>query len=451
MEKMPVCAGYGRSSITPAFSVPLAGYGATQKRMSQRVLSEIFATCIAFSWGDEKLLLYTQDLINSNSNWVKAVRQRVTEKTGVPEDRILICSIHSHSVPDTDSELDCMVQYQELYLDAMEAAAVKALEDLAPIQMYGAEVRTEGMNYVRHYLLENGTYAGPNFGDFSAAPVVGHAAENDPSMRIVKLARQDKAAILLVNFQVHPTATGGMQKTDLSSDFVGAVRDHVEASTGMYFAYFTGAAGNQVMTSQIPEEMDGLTKEQSYAFGKNHYLIYGWRLAQYVMKALPDLQEMACDCIAVTREYFEQPVNHDDEHLYDVAAEVRRLWDETDRDTANTFARQQGISSVYHAGAIMKRRSRPQTQVIELNAVRIGDLGLVTVPYEMFAANGTFVKAHSPFPMTLVCSLANEHWFYVPTREAFEYGCYESCISYFAKGTGETTAEKLVGMLKPLA
>ena len=56
MEKMPVCAGYGRSSITPAFSVPLAGYGATQKRMSQRVLSEIFATCIAFSWGDEKLL-----------------------------------------------------------------------------------------------------------------------------------------------------------------------------------------------------------------------------------------------------------------------------------------------------------------------------------------------------------------------------------------------------------
>lgn len=450
MNKNFVCAGYGRSSITPAFSVPLAGYGATHRRMSQRVLSEIFATCIAFSWGDEKLLLYTQDLINSNSDWVKAVRRRVTEKTGVPEDRILICSIHSHSTPDTISDLDCIAQYQKLYLDAMEAAAVEALGDLAPIRMYAAEVQTEGMNYIRHYLLENGTYAGPNFGSFKAAPIVGHAAQNDPGMRVVKLERRERPAILLVNFQVHPTATGGMQKTDLSADFVGAVRDHVEASTGMHFAYFTGAAGNQVMTSNIPEEMDGLTREQSYAFGKNHYLIYGWRLAQYVLKALRELREMACDSLVVTRECFEQPVNHDDEELYEVAAQVRALWDETDLNTANAFARQRGLSSVYHAGAVMKRCTRPQTQVMELYAVRIGELGLVTVPFEMFAANGVFVKKNSPLPMTLVCSLANEHWFYVPTREAFEYGCYESCISYFAKGAGEATAEKLVDMLKTL-
>ena len=40
--------GFGRTCITPAESVPLAGYGNTSRRMSKRVLSDIYSTCIAF-------------------------------------------------------------------------------------------------------------------------------------------------------------------------------------------------------------------------------------------------------------------------------------------------------------------------------------------------------------------------------------------------------------------
>ena len=87
---------------------------------------------------------------------------------------------------------------------------------------------------------------------------------------------------------------------------------------------------------------------------------------------------------------------------------------------------------------------------MELSAVRIGDMAFVTMPFESFAAQGVFVKEHSPFPMTMIFSCTNGGWNYIPTREAYDYGCYESYTSYFAKGAGEAVTEKLTEMLQTL-
>ena len=450
---MKIClqAGFGRQNITPDYAVPLAGYGATHKRMSTNVLSEIFASCIAFTWGEEKLLLVSQDLIRTNQNWIGTIRQRVSDRTGVAPERIHVCSTHTHSAPDVYSGLDCIKDYFEnLYLNALEAAATEALADLAPAQLYGTDTQAEGMNFVRHYLLENGTYAGPNFGDFKSAPIVGHAAPNDPQIRIVKLQRQEKPSILMVNFQVHPTSTGGSKSTDLSSDFIGVVRDNIEASTGMHFAYFTGSAGNQVMGTQISAERDHMTTDQYRTFGGGNYLVYGWRLAQYIRNALPQLQEIPSDGISSTTIELEYALNRDDLHLTEEAREMRRIWNEEGMVAARAYGVPKGISSVYHANAILSRQDRAETGTMELAAVRIGDMAFVTMPFESFCAQGIYVKKHSPFPMTMIFSCANGGWNYVPTKEAYEYGCYESFTSYFAKGAGELVSEKLSEMLQNL-
>ena len=443
-------AGYGRACITPTCSVPLAGYGATHKRMSEVILEDLYATCIAFSHGEEKALLFTQDLIRCNPTWTEEIRGRLFEKTGVPVEHINICSTHTHAAPDVLSNLPCMEEYKQLYMAALEEAAVAALEDLAPATIYGARTQTENMNFVRHYLLENGTYAGPNFGDFKSAPVVGHVSPPDPEMLIVKLAREEKPSILLVNFQVHPTTAGGSNNKEVSPDFIGTARNYLEGSTHMHFAYFTGAAGNLVQSSRIDGEHDGLPMEKRRRYGDTSPIVYGWRIAQYVKNALPDLQEMDSSTFCVSRVLFEQPLNHDDEDKLEAAKRVRQLWEETDRATAEAYGKPLGISSVYHAGAICSRVKRAKSANMELNAVRIGDFAFVTFPYEAAGAQGSYVKEHSPFPMTMAFSCANQGQSYVPTKEAYEYGCYESYTSIFAKGTGENAAEKLTEMLEAL-
>ena len=179
-------------------------------------------------------------------------------------------------------------------------------------------------------------------------------------------------------------------------------------------------------------------------------MVYGWRLGQYVLKALADLKPMASSSLATTQLLLEQPLNHDDESLAEYAAETCRLRSEFNRKTAEAYCRPYGITSVYHANAILNRLERPKTDTMELNAVRIGDLAFVTMPYEVFCAHGVYIKTHSPFPTTMIFSCANQGLNYVPTAEAYEYGCYESFTSYFDKGSGEVAAEALTAMLNEL-
>ena len=84
--------------------------------------------------------------------------------------------------------------------------------------------------------------------------------------------------------------------------------------------------------------------------------------------------------------------------------------------------------------------NRPATGEIELNVVRIGGFAFVAAPYEMFAANGMYIKAHSPFSMTFIVSKANGGFGYMPAKFAYANGGYEPDNTKYAIGTGELLA-----------
>ena len=49
--------------------------------------------------------------------------------------------------------------------------------------------------------------------------------------------------------------------------------------------------------------------------------------------------------------------------------------------------------------------------------------------------------------MTLIFSCANGTEGYLPTLDAFAFGCYESQTAYYARGTAEVVQDKLEEML----
>ena len=430
--------GYAKEKIMPDQAVPLAGYGKTERRLTSNFLDYLYATCIAFKWGDEIVLWYTQDLISSA--WYNEARAAITAKTGVPGDRIMVCATHTHSAPDQRSNLPGIGAYKTIYTTAMATAAANAIADLAPGKLYGTST-TANLNFIRHYKLSDGTYGGDNFGDFSKG-IVDHAAKNDPEMQLLKVEREgDKQDILVMNWQAHPCKTGGGTKTDISADFIGGIRDAVESQTDYLFAYFTGAAGNHNTSSRIEGEEKTMDKNQ---FGQEM-----WRIAQ---EALPNLQPIVGEGIKLTQVMYEADVNHDDEHLAMQARLVLDEWDKNGGDTAAAakFARTLGLSSVYHASAIVNRPGRPQRASMEICAANIAGFAFVTAPIEMFAATGMYIKENSPNEITFVCSCANGAKSYIPTADAYDYGCYESFTSYFAKGTAELLQVEYVNMLKGL-
>ena len=243
-----------------------------------------------------------------------------------------------------------------------------------------------------------------------------------------------------MNFQVHPAFEGSMTATTISSDCVGAVRDYITEQTDMEFIYFQGAAGNQNRASQIPEEATGDD-------------IYTWaqKLGDYAIHALPELKAMNGDEISIQNRNFDGKVwKSSDPELLKKAQEVTDLFKRTDRDTGNVLAREYGFGSVYHAGALLGHQSYPDTLTMELNAVSIGDFGFVTAPYEMFSREGIRIKTESPLAVTAIMGYAGHYQGYLPSMEAYDYGCYESQTGHFERGTAEKLADAYLELLQGL-
>ena len=63
---------------------------------------------------------------------------------------------------------------------------------------------------------------------------------------------------------------------------------------------------------------------------------------------------------------------------------------------------------------------------VDVQVLRIGDLALVALPVEFFAADGRTIRASTPTPYLMIAGWSNGNLGYVPTRQAFERGGYEA-------------------------
>lgn len=436
--------GYARESLLPNGQVNMSGYGNQAHRVSTGYLDVIAATCIALSENGNTVLLFSTDTLTAKDNWTSTARALINEATGVPKENIQIGGTHTHSSGAVGGSEELTMQWLTVYMDALVNAAKKAIADLAPAKMYASSIQTEGMTYVRHYEMKDGTYAGDNFGDHTKG-YVGHATTANELMMMVKFDRaEDKKDIAIMNFQFHPCFTGGSQETNLSADAVGAIRDVFEKETGMDFIYFTGSAGNQNANSRIPGENQnrkGVAKMKEYA----------QEIYQYAAKAMENMEEIGGSGVVTKQEKFTYKSNdYGLDRLAD-AQKATALFRETgDSTTATTLAKSMGFHSVYECNGIVANAGRPDSYTIELNVVRIGDLGFVAAPYEMFSDSAFQIREGSPFKYTLISSTTNHYWNYFPTEKAFEYGCYESFTASLGSGVAEATAAKFVEMLKGL-
>lgn len=428
--------GYARADISPKSPVGLDGYFNSDVRIHTTVMDPLYVTCIAVTDGDETVLLISQDLLYSWDAATEPARQKVSEATGLPIERIMICSTHTHSAP----EVVTSEEYTELYQTQLVAAAEAALADRAPATIYGTSVQTEKMNFVRHYLMNDGSYAGDNFGNWGVG-IQDYATEKDPEMQLVEFRREgDKKSILLMNFQAHPSMTGGNQETVASADFIGSARITFEKQVDMHFVYFTGTAGNLNTVSRIVADVHDM-----------NYATYGAKLAQYAIDALPNMTKVEGSGITATTVQLDYAVNHEKEDQLQQAQEVVDIWTTSgDRTTGNNKAKEYGLSSVYEAREILQRPSRPATDTMELDAIRIGGIAFVTIPGEVYTDNGLQIKESSPYDLTIIATMANQSRGYFSTEAAWDYGCYETFTAYYAKGAAEAMTEKIISMVKSL-
>jgi hypothetical protein len=66
----------------------------------------------------------------------------------------------------------------------------------------------------------------------------------------------------------------------------------------------------------------------------------------------------------------------------------------------------------------------PPTRELKIQALRIGPLGIGTIPNETYGSTGLYIKEHSPLKETFVVELANGCEGYIPPPELHPLGGY---------------------------
>lgn len=427
-------------NITPAFGVPLAGYGNTHLRISNHILDPLLVSCVAIR--DEQgndLLLISQDTVDSA--WAKDVRQTLNAATGIPVDHIIVAATHTHCGPDKNSNLESIQKWKPEFLCQVTLAAKAALADKAKAEIFIGETKTKNLSFVRHYIMSDGSYAGDNFGDFQNNAIVDHARQVDPQLQLIRFDRSaaGKQSVLLVNWQAHPMVNARMIEKNISADYIGTTRDYVEEKSGDLFVFFQGAAGDHSTRSRIPSEIR--TKDCRE---------FGMLLGDCVIRATGDMKQLEAAPIRVKQTIFAGKVSHTMEDRLTDAQEVEDLYRKTDWDTGNALAWQYGFSSVYHTNAILRRSKLGAVIPMEITAIRIGQLSFVTAPCELFGCFGSRIKEGSPYASTFILTCCNGRHGYIPNAQAYDYGCYESHTTNFARQTGDELVETYAAMLESL-
>ena len=429
--------GYGKENITPDGQVGMGGYGRSDQRLSTGILSYLYVTCVAITDADDNtILLYGMDLCSSGD--AAKFRENVSKATGVPVDNIVMSASHTHSAPDYTVATSGQGEALNKLKNGLVKAAETAMEDRKPAKMYGGSIETEGMNFVRHYLMNDGTYCGDNFGS-TASGYKEHASKADSELQLIKFTREGDNDVYIANFQTHPHQTGGGKKYDLSADIVGEFRANMEKDLGCEIAYFTGAGGNINSHSRVKEEQ-----------ATQDWKAWGKKMAQYAQQV--EFTELATGKVQAASFEFTADINHADDANAAICGELRARWDKGEIETAQLIelAAAQGIklNSPYHAGAINSRAGMAPSGSFVIQAFSFGDVGFAAAPYEMFDTNGKFIKENSPFSMTIVAELANGGNGYFPSLFAFDVsGGYEVDTTKYVRGTAERLADQYVAML----
>jgi hypothetical protein len=414
-------AGVASADISPARACDLAGF-LMRTNPSTGVHDPVYARALALDDGGRRALLIVCDLLGFEPAAVAELRQAIRRATGVPEECIMLACTHTHAAPASMALVHC--------------------GDVDPAWMAGlgqhlAALGSQALAGLAGARIASGSTAVP--GVSANRRESGGAVDRDLDMVQISGARGSMAALTV--FGCHPVAAGHENRT-ISSDYPGVLRRHVEAQIGGLALAATGACGdvNPATPGVAPAAVErGFALVESVALG----------LAQAAGRQWGSLVPLRNGRLGVAQQRVDLPFERLPERrdLAQYAARMRagRVSDAEwrDREPRAMLAWAERIAAQLEAGQL-----QPGVAA-ELQAITIGDLAIVGVPGELFAAHGLEIKRRSPARHTVVLGYTNGNLGYFPTRAAYPAGGYEVESAYrfygypsaFAPEAGELICE----------
>ncbi|MBI4622087.1 MAG: hypothetical protein HY736_02560 [Verrucomicrobia bacterium] len=430
-EKPVLRAGAAAVDITPTVLPAPLGNGWT-KRLVGRVNDPLWARALVLDDGVTMLAMVVVDSTLIAREIYDDAKRAAEKATGIPRANMLMSATHNHSAP---AAMELALNqpdehYPNLLREKLAEAVIAAHRRLEPAKVGVAALDEPSEVFCRRWKVRAGKVPPDPFGRTTdrvkmnpgplGTDLLEPAGPIDPQLSIVAAQALDGRPIaLFATYSLH--YVGGVPANSFSADyfaeFANQVKQRLKGNDRFTAAMANGTSGDinnhdyrkaPVKGEKQPAPMQRCREVAS-------------KLADRAAQAYGSMKLGTDVKLAVVERTLT--VKNRLPGAEDVAWATRMLGP-LNQATVNQVAT---IPGVYAYETLkMAEPTFPKTAELKLQAIRIGDAAIATVPNEAFAQIGLNIRAASPFKPTFTVGLANGYHGYLPTPEQHALGGYET-------------------------
>ena len=253
----------------------------------------------------------------------------------------------------------------------------------------------------------------------TSADVLDHpAGPTDPAFSVLSVVdAKRKPLALYASYALH--YVGGMPAGEISADYYGEfarlMPSRVGGDTNFVALLANGASGN---INNIPFLV---TRPPREPFEQIRIVAGKAADAAWLARSKIAAHEKTARLGMVQRELTLRYRRPTAEQLADAKA-VLAIKDKAVKEKLPRLAEN------YARNVIGAAARTNDTLTVQLQALRVGDLALCAIPFEVFVEIGLELKQRCPFAHTMSIGLANARHGYLPTPEQHKLGGYETWL-----------------------
>ncbi|MDF1741324.1 MAG: hypothetical protein P1U86_19345 [Verrucomicrobiales bacterium] len=427
---------------------------------SDYVHDPLHVRAIAFQNGEGRAVLALVDAIGVGREMTDEAKASVAEKTGWKVEEMLVSGTHTHTAPKGGDTSPGRIAYEKTRKDGLIEALTKAIQSLEPAKVGFASDEEPSEVYNRRWHLKPGTMDPNPLGGLDQvrtnAPrgdLVKPAGPTDPEVCVVDVrTRKGRALGLLANYSLH--YVGGIPKV---------YEDGIEfgMASADYYGEFARVMPFRIGGSKPPENFVAMMTNGTSG-DINNIDFYSKRAPRAPFEQIRVVASKTADAAWRATKKIE---SYDEAPLVAMLQREVKLKYRVPNEADLKKALELMKLSAKERNKINKRTSSvasntiayadpasPKTESVIIQAIRIGDQAIVSMPFEVLVEIGLDIKAKSPFPHTFTISLANGGYGYLPPPNQHKLGGYETWLgtSKFEEASSDILTEQLLEMLAEL-
>lgn len=392
-------AGQGVVDTTPPLGIELSGFHRLpgQGRLITGIRQPTAARVLVLRAGDVLAVLVSLDITAVGRSMARRVQGKIGQRLGIPAAHVRICTTHSHSMPT----LRFFRQWGAIspeYMAIVEQRILRAAElaqaDLAPAELYVGKSRAEGANFNR---------TAPNWKtDQEFSPDSTDAQRwLDTKVHTLHFRRPgEKHDLLWYHFSAHPVC---YTDNNAGPDWPGLVEQYLRENDNLSPSLLQGHCGDVNPGDGDP----WLGVAESTAE----------RVAAAIRRALDSAEPVKADRLQVQTQ--DAPLSLD--------MELFGRWLEAYRTNPANCGGGEWVDPPFAKDWFdsASKWDLKQTRLpVALSAMRLGDVGLVFHPSELYSYYGLAIQRDCPLPNVLVVGYTDDCIGYLPDPNAYQGGEY---------------------------